>query len=126
MGSGRVKGRETFKALAEGKTVYFPIRNMRFKMDSDGNLLVRTKSCDNWEVCGAVCGWVWMDECEIAKEYPLSFKDAVNEAMHGKRVANEYLPELQYHFDKDGQLMCDGEVEKIYAEEIKAKWKVVE
>lgn len=121
-----MKGRETFKALAEGKTVYFPIRNMRFRMDSDGNLLVWSALCDNWGACGAICGWVWMDECEIAKGYPLSFKDAMNEAMHGKKVANEYLPEHQYCFGKDGQLMCDGEVEKIYIEEIKAKWRVVE
>ena len=124
-----MKGRETFKALAEGRTVYFPIRKMRFKMDSDGNLLVWSALCDKWGICDAVCGWVWMNECEIAKEYHLSFKDAMNEAMHGKMVANECYPEYEFRFDEFGRLLHHGPWEKttmLTEDEIEAKWRVVE
>lgn len=120
-----MNAREVMQALVDGKTVESTIGKL--KLDENGTILAmwHHDGCHDTE-------WHEADvlmnnpNFKIVEEYPLTFREAMQEAINGKRVANEYLPEHQHRFDKDGQLICDGEVEKIYIEEIKAKWKVVE
>jgi hypothetical protein len=116
-----MNAREAMLALLDGKTLYHHIPGMdvKYRLNKDNQIEQITEGDIRTNVA-----LNWIDG--IVGEYPLTFKDAMKEAMKGKRVANEYLPEHQYCFGKDGQLMCDEEVEKIYAEEIKAKWRVVE
>lgn len=69
------------------------------------------------------------EDWEVVEEYPLTFGEAIAEAMKGRLVANETCPEIIYrmrngvleYLDADGvhtDDLCKGEIE--------AGWRVIE
>lgn len=119
---------EAVRAMMGGKTVRRsdqPTLEFRFL---DGKVEARYGK-GSWDVCYiALQSFLESDAWEVVKEYPLTFGEAVGEAMKGNLVANEAMPELLYtmdhgvlrYMDVDG-LYNDG----LDGEEIEAGWKVI-
>lgn len=124
-----MNARERMQALLDGKIVGIE-GCVKYKLDTDGNMLVDYCDGDGWDVWQELSS-LNDDELEIIEEYPLTFKEAMQEAINGKKIANEYMPEYTYWFDEDG-VLTDRYDEKepafdcLCADEITAKWKVVE
>lgn len=129
-----MKGAETFKALAEGKTLYFPDAEISYKLTPDGVPMCKWDMDSTWKKCDVLKHGVWEDECEIGEEYDLTFKEAMQVAINGHKIANDYSNAFAYRFNDKGELLggnitqnglfydlCDVPIE-----EIRAKWKVVE
>ena len=119
---------EAVKAMMEGKTVRRsdqPTLEFRFL---DGKVEARYGK-ESWDSCYiALQSFLESDAWEVVMEYPLTFGEAVGEAMKGNLVANAAMPELLYtmdhgvlrYMDVDG-LYNDG----LDSKEIEAGWKVV-
>lgn len=67
-----MRGAETFKALAEGKTVHFPdaglMTGMKYRLDADGVPYCKWDTDSTWKRCDVLRHGLWEDECEIDEE----------------------------------------------------------
>lgn len=128
-----MKGRETFKALAEGKVVFCPSTVHLYRMDEAGCLKSKRTGSDWSWVNVLTAGYdLWTEECEVMAdhtEYVYSFREAMRLMLLGHRMENEVNPECVYRFDEFGEFLQHALIEEtatLSAEEIEAKWRVVE
>lgn len=67
---------------------------------------------------------------EMKEEYHLTFKEAMQEAINGKKIVCNRKPDCVYSFNPAGKLIeiapCGSDIASIGDISIKAKWKVVE
>ena len=63
---------------------------------------------------------------EMKEEYHLTFKEAMQEAIKGRKISCEDTPNCEYYFDNYGALQCSAILQSISNMELKGKWKVVE
>lgn len=127
-----MRGAETFKALAEGKIVHFPGTGIKYKLNADGIPYCKWDDRYTWELCESIRHGLWEDECEVVDEFDLSFKDAMQAAINGHRIAHETFYKDIYFFDDKGRLCTDhedygrGDFLSLYKQHVTGKWKVVE
>lgn len=127
-----MKGRETFKALAEGKVVFCPYTGELYMVDEFGDL--RSKhagSGRDWALVCSTGSGLWTEEYEVMEgftEYRYTFKEAMRLMLSGFSMANEVNPECVYRFNMYGWFLQHALIEEtatLSAEEVEAKWRVV-
>lgn len=127
-----MKGRETFKALSEGKVVFCPSTVHLYRMDEAGCLKSKRTGSDWGWVNVLTAGYdLWTEECEVMEdytEYVYKFKEAMRLMLLGFRMENEVNPECVYRFDEFGKFLQHALIEEtatLTEEEVEAKWRVV-
>lgn len=128
-----MKGRETFKALAEGKVVFCPSTVHLYRMDEAGCLRSKRTGSDWSWVNVLTAGYdLWTEECEVMKdytEYVYTFKEAMRLMLMGFRMSNEVFSECVYRFDEFGKFLRKvswEETAMLTEDEVEAMWRVVE
>lgn len=124
-----MNAREAMLALLDGKTVEFSIGKL--KLDENGTILAmwHHDECHDTE-------WHEADmlmnnpDFKIVEEYPLTFKEAMQEAINGKKIVCNRRPVYMYSFNPAGKLIeitpCGSDIASISDVLINAKWNVVE
>ena len=127
-----MKGRETFKALSEGKVVFCPYTVNLYRMDEFGCLRSKRAGSDwGWADVCTTGRDLWTEECEVMEdytEYVYTFKEAMRLMLSGFCMANEVNPECVYRFDEFGRFLQHALIEEtatLTEEEVEAKWRVV-
>ena len=128
-----MRGKETFKALAEGKVVFCPYTKNLYMMDEFGDLRSTCAGSDrDWALVCSTGTSLWTEECEILEdytEYVYTFKEAMRLMLSGFSMANEVNPECVYRFNMYGWFLQHALIEEtatLSAEEVEAKWRVVQ
>ena len=123
-----MNARERMQALLDGKVIGVEDR-VRYKLDQDGNMLVDYCDGDGWDVWQELSSFN-DDKLEIIEEYPLTFKEAMQEAINGKKIVCNRRPVYMYCFNPAGKLIeiapCGSDIASISDVLINAKWNVVE
>lgn len=126
MESGRVNARECMQALVNGKTL------RRFdvfiKLDEDGDIAINGETPDHRDLGKLNFN---ADFWEVTEEYPLTFREAMQAAINGHKIAHETYYKDIYFFDKKGCLRSDHETygvgfALISDKHVTGKWRVVE
>ena len=121
-----MNAKEVMLALLDGKTLYHRILGMdvKYRLNDDDQIEQITEGDIRTNV---VLNWI----DGIVEEYPLTFKEAMQEAIKGKRITSEKSIDV-YFFNEYGELVVSGRFVEgvinypIDHEEINAKWRVVE
>lgn len=128
-----MKGRATFKALAEGKVVFCPSTVCLYMMDEFGCLRSKRAGSDwNWVSVISARSDLWTEECEVMEdytEYKYTFKEAMRLMLMGFHMGNEAFSECVYRFDEFGRFLRKvswEETAMLTEDEVEAKWRVVE
>lgn len=128
-----MKGKETFKALAEEKVVFCPYTGELYMVDEFGELRHKhAGSGRDWALVCSTGSSLWTEEYEVMKdytEYVYTFREAMRLMLLGHRMENEVNPECVYRFDEFGRFLQHAlirETATLSAEEVEAKWRVVE
>ena len=123
-----MNARKRMQALLDGKIVGIEGR-VKYKLDPDGNILVDYCDGEGWDVWQELQSFN-DDKLEIIEEYPLTFKEAMQEAINGKKIVCNRKPDCVYCFNPTGKLIeiapCGSDIASIGDISIEAKWKVVE
>lgn len=119
-----MNAREVMQALLDGKTVCRC--DIQYKL-IDNELMTKWFSMNEWYHAP----WDLNNEgVEIVDEYTLTFKEAMQEAINGKKIVCNRRPVYMYSFNPAGKLIeitpCGSDIASISDVLIKAKWKVVE
>lgn len=121
-----MNARECMQALLDGKTL------RRFgdfvKLDEDGDISINGDT-PYYRDLGKLN--FNADFWEITEEYPLTFREAMQEAINGHKIAHETYYKDIYFFDKKGCLRSDHETygvgfAPIHDNQATGKWRVVE
>lgn len=125
MDGGRMNARDTLRALADGETI-IDKDGFLWKVDEYDELVVKKLERERWIHSYSI----FNGDCEIYKEYPLDFEQALRAMLDGKVVRSDLRPHLKqrfhdrrFEFNEDDDEWLDSYVP---LEEQKAKWKVVE
>ena len=121
-----MNARECMQALVNGKTL------RRFdnfiRLDEDGDIAINGETPDYGDLgkLNFNAGF-W----EVTEEYPLTFKEAMQAAINGHKIAHETYHKDIYFFDKKGGLRSDHETygvgfALITDKHVTGKWRVVE
>ena len=125
MESGEVNARECMQALVDGKTL------RRFdvfiKLDEDGDITINGDIPDYGDLGKLNFN---ADFWEVTEEYPLTFREAMQEAIKGHKIAHETYYKDIFFFDKIGRLRCNHETYgegfvSITDKHVTGKWRVV-
>lgn len=119
-----MNARECMQALVDGKTL------RRFdvfiKLDEDGDISVNGDTPDYRELGKLNFN---ADFWEVTEEYPLTFREAMQEAINGKKIVCKRRPERVYSFNPAGKLIEIGpwgsDIASIGDISINSKWRVV-
>lgn len=121
-----MNAKECMQALVKGKTL------RRFdvfiKLDEDGDISINGETPDYRDLGKLNFNAPFW---EVTEEYPLTFKEAMQEAINGKKIAHETYYKDVYFFDKKGCLRCNHEtygagITSISDKHVTGKWRVVE
>jgi hypothetical protein len=104
-----MRGRETFKALSEGKVVFCPYTVNLYRMDEFGCLRSKRAGSDwGWADVCMTGRDLWTEECEVMEDYTkyvYTFKEAMRLMLMGFRMGNEAFSECVYRFDEFGKFL---------------------
>jgi hypothetical protein len=126
MESDRVNAKECMQALVKGKTL------RRFdvfiKLDEDGDISINGETPDYRDLGKLNFNAPFW---EVTEEFPLTFKEAMQEAINGRKIAHETYYKDIFFFDKKGCLRCNHETYgegfvSFSDEHVTGKWRVVE
>lgn len=120
-----MNAKECMQALVDGKTL------RRFdvfiKLDEDGDIAINGDTPDYRELGKLNFN---ADFWEVTEEYPLTFKEAMQAAINGHKIAHETYHKDIFFFDKKGCLRCNHETYgegfvSITDSHATGKWRVV-
>lgn len=116
-----MNAREAMLALLDGKTLYHRITgmNVKYRLNDDNQIEQITEGDIRTNVA-----LNWIDG--IVEECPLTFKEAMQEAIKGRKISCEETPNCEYYFNEHGALECSAILQSISSMELRGKWKVVE
>lgn len=125
----KVKGRETLKALAEGRTVLCLRDRHMYRMDEDGRMLTRLPKI-GWARTVTIGAELWSEEMTVlADEEGAQYtpRRALELMLAGYTVANDEDPDTRWGF-KDDELWGERNGERVTTMAIDkdSKWRVVE
>lgn len=122
-----MNAKEVMQALLDGKTVESVYG--KFKLEPNGEILHYYVNGEEWDVAEMIFNDI-RAEFKIIEEYPLTFKEAMQEAINGKKIACNRRPVYMYSFNPAGKLIeitpCGSDIASISDVLINAKWRVVE
>lgn len=131
-----MRGIETFKALAEGKVVYFPEAGIMYKFTDDRTLMAKSDRGHKWNIQTSAGVGLWEDDCEIVEGYNLTFNQAVKAMMvHGYVCECEAEEYGKFRFNFERSLFEEypktpknlgWTATNVWLDLQTAKWKVVE
>lgn len=104
-----MNAREVMLALLDGKTLYHHISGMdvKYRLNDNNQIEQITEGDIRTNV---VLNWI----DGIVEEYPLTFKEAMQEAIKGRKISCEDPSHCEYYFDNYGVLKCNRSIHKQY------------
>lgn len=120
-----MNARECMQALVDGKTL------RRFdvfiELDEDGDISINGDIPDYRDLGKLNFNAPFWETTEV---YPLTFKEAMQEAIKGHKIAHETYYKDIFFFDKEGCLRCNHETYgegfvTITDKHVTGKWRVV-
>lgn len=88
-----MNARETFQALLDGETIVGS-NGYLWRLDDCDDLVQRRSVMEKWKESYIV----FNGDCEIYREYPFTFEQALREMLKGKTMMYESCEEYRYRF----------------------------
>lgn len=116
-----MNAREAMLALLDGKMLYHhtPGMDVKYRLNEDDMIEQITEGDIRTNVA-----LNWIDG--IVEQCPLTFREAMQEAIKGRKISCENTPNCEFYFNEHGALECSAIHQSISSMELKGKWRVVE